>query len=493
MNGPNDPQNDSRKKGRGHRRPQIRIETNESDSEKEFWQRAKDHLHSISSALASFVLHATLIAILAFFVYSERKQGHSNLINAEVVEISKPVTNAPDQNEVIVNVTNDNTEHSILDENSIDNAISDDAPVPTVADSETKDSADAEINSPIENNVPESPNQSSILGGGLQGRESGARASLAAKFGGSTASELAVENGLKWLVNHQFPDGSWRLIFSKGPCQGQCRNNGASESTTAATGLALMAFLGAGYTQQSGPYQTEIQSGIDYLKSRMRKSIFGGNLGQGNKPMYAHGISTIALSEAYSMTRDETLIETIQLAVEYIITAQHSRGGWRYTPSQPGDITVTAWQIMAIKSAETAGLDIPAETIRKAKTFLMSVSDPSSGYFGYMGPKKTATPTAIGLLLQLYLGKSMQHRAMNEGTKYISKLGPSANDIYFNYYATLLMFHAQHEDWPVWNTKMRDYLIQSQEQVGHQAGSWFYKEQHGSVGGRLYTTAMAIM
>ena len=41
---------------------------------------------------------------------------------------------------------------------------------------------------------------------------------------------------------------------------------------------------------------------------------------------------------------------------------------------------------------------------------------------------------------------------------------------------------------------MRDYLVQSQSRgPGHEAGSWYFQDQHGQVGGRLYTTAMAVM
>ena len=448
-------------------------------------------MHTLSGTLISFAIHAVLLILLAFFVYSTKKSQSTGL-TAELVEVAKPIAERPAEDpEVTINMTEVENDNSVIENEAVDNALSDEAPTPTISDSDTKESA--ENNAPVENNIPEAPNQPSFLGGGLQGRDSGARASLAAKYGGTSSSELAVENGLKWLANHQFPDGSWRLYFSKGPCAGQCKNDGTSESTTAATGLTLMAFLGAGYTHRSGPYQQQIQDGLDYLKSRLRKSIFGGRLTEGNKAMYSQGIATIALSEAYSMTRDENLRETIESAIEYIVTAQHSRGGWRYSPGEPGDTTVTGWQVMALKSAEMAGIEVPAKTIRQAKKFLASVSDSSSGHFGYMDKKKEATSTAIGLLLEIYLGRSIQHRGLTEGSRYISKLGPSANNIYFNYYATLLMFHMQHESWDQWNQEMRDYLIQTQEKNGHQSGSWYFKERYGSVGGRLYTTAMAIM
>ena len=41
---------------------------------------------------------------------------------------------------------------------------------------------------------------------------------------------------------------------------------------------------------------------------------------------------------------------------------------------------------------------------------------------------------------------------------------------------------------------MREHLIDTQDQSrGHARGSWYFPDKHGQVGGRLYTTAMAVM
>ncbi|MFM2094285.1 MAG: hypothetical protein RIS70_1409, partial [Planctomycetota bacterium] len=44
-----------------------------------------------------------------------------------------------------------------------------------------------------------------------------------------------------------------------------------------------------------------------------------------------------------------------------------------------------------------------------------------------------------------------------------------------------------------WNEQMRNFLVATQSREGHEAGSWFFVDQHGNAGGRLYTTAMCIM
>ncbi len=67
------------------------------------------------------------------------------------------------------------------------------------------------------------------------------------------------------------------------------------------------------------------------------------------------------------------------------------------------------------------------------------------------------------------------------------------NHMYFNYYASQALYHTGGKGWERWNSRMREYLVNSQATAGHEAGSWYFQDQHGQVGGRLYTTAMAVM
>ena len=486
------PMRSSTKKGSRLKRPERVTGVVAINSEdivvRDFWFRLKRNFHSFCGTLLSFLVHFIVLFALAFFVYSQKEDSQLGLV-AELTEATEKITHSPTDADMVIEVTTDAEDNSVVENEATDNSLHEEIELPTIANS--NDNESAEDTAPVENNLPQAPSQPISNGGGLDGRQSGARSSLASKYGGTAQSEQAVENGLKWLINHQHSSGGWRLDFASGKCDGRCRDNAKRESTTAATGLVLMAFLGAGYTHKSGPYQNEVKSGLDYLKSRMRKSYFGGNLAEGT--MYAQGIATIALSEAYSMTRDEELKPFVEAALEYIVTAQHSGGGWRYTPGEPGDTTVTGWQMMAIKSCEMAGIDVPEATLRTAKKFLASVSDESTGLFGYQSKDEDPTSTAVGLLLNVYLGTTREHRGMIEGTNFISAKGPSENNIYFNYYATQLLFHTRHAQWPKWNKQMRDYLIQTQANTGHESGSWFFKERYGSVGGRLYTTAMAVM
>ena len=80
------------------------------------------------------------------------------------------------------------------------------------------------------------------------------------------------------------------------------------------------------------------------------------------------------------------------------------------------------------------------------------------------------------------------------GIDYLSDVGPSANDMYYNYYATQVMHHRGGPLWEKWDTEMRDQLLRTQDRVGHKTGSWHFADPHGGgKGGRLYSTTMAAM
>lgn len=330
---------------------------------------------------------------------------------------------------------------------------------------------------------------------GVEGRRPENRRKLALARGGTIESEVAVERALEWLAKHQLPSGAWSLIHNTGECDGRCQNPGSKERfDPAATGLALLAFLGAGYTHEAGEYRENVRKGVYFLYQIMEESSQGGSLMyQSDRGMYNHGIAAFALCEAYQLTEDPDLRHAAQLATQFIVTAQNYQGGWGYLPKQPGDLTVSGWQVMALKSAQAAGLKVPASTIFRLDNFLSTQQATKSAYFGYGKPGKSPTCTAIGNMMHLFRGMTDTDPRILESAQYLRRLGQSGRDIYFNYYATLYLFHVGEPFWTDWNPTVRDYLVKTQATGGHEAGSWYFDNPYGKEGGRLYTTAMAAM
>jgi hypothetical protein len=294
------------------------------------------------------------------------------------------------------------------------------------------------------------------------------------------------------------PDGGWNFNHAMHPqCRGQCRNPGnIPEARNGATGMALLPFLGAGQTHQKGKYKDLVKKGLYFLISRMKVSPQGGSLHESGGSMYSHGICAIVLCEAYAMTHDKHLYAPAQQALNFIAYAQDPvGGGWRYSPRQPGDTSVVGWQIMAMKSGHMGYLRVPPITVQKASQFLDSVQAHNGAHYGYTDPGAGREgTTAVGLLCRMYLGWKKDNPALQKGVKWMSDRGPSANNMYYNYYATQIMHHMEGDVWKKWNSVMRDQLIKSQAKKGHEAGSWFMPAGHVTDrGGRLYCTSMATM
>jgi hypothetical protein len=336
---------------------------------------------------------------------------------------------------------------------------------------------------------------------GLAARGSAAKAQLVLRDGGSDASEKAVATALRWLANHQLRDGGWSFNHTVAPnCHGQCKNPGtAAASRNAATGLALLPFLGGGQTHIEGRYRQQIRRGLSYLVNHMRVGAQGGSLHE-PKPgsMYSHGLAAIALCEAYAMTHDKDLMAPAQAALNFISFAQDpSGGGWRYDPRKPGDTSVVGWQLMALKSGHMANLRVSPLTIHRASLFLDSVQSDDGASYGYQEPVRGGgeATNAIGVLCRMYLGWKRDNPCLQRGVQFISRHGPSGANMYYNYYATQVMRHWEGEEWNHWNRQMRDQLVHAQCKQGHEDGSWFSGtgDLGAAPGGRLYATAMCVM
>jgi hypothetical protein len=320
------------------------------------------------------------------------------------------------------------------------------------------------------------------------------------KEGGNRATERCVARAKKWLAIHQMPDGGWS--FDLGPCpscRGQCRDSGKlGEARNAATALALLPFLGSGEThKKSKDYKATINNGIQFLVNRMRITPQGGALNEPGGNMYSHGLAAIVLCEAYAMTGDRNLYVPAKASLTFIVSAQDPKGGgWRYNPRQEGDTSMLGWQLMALKSGQMAEIPISGKVGRKATLFLDSVQSDGGAIYGYQATDQGSDATvAIGLLSRMYLGWKRDNPALKRGVQWLSRRGPSASNMYYNYYATQVMRHWEGEEWKNWNQQMRDQLIHSQAKQGHEEGSWFTGggDLGAPTGGRLYCTAMAAM
>jgi hypothetical protein len=238
---------------------------------------------------------------------------------------------------------------------------------------------------------------------------------------------------------------------------------------------------------------------MEYLLSSQAED---GNLG-GNAELYAfmycHGIATLALSEGYAMTGDHRMEPGVRAAIGYTVSAQHlGTGSWRYQKVEPGDTSQLGWQLMALKSAELAGIEIPVRTRDGINRFLKNVSSGRSGGLAGYRPGERATPpmTAEALVCRQFLGVARDNPSSDEAGQFLLRELPAVDgppNLYYWYYGTLGMYQLQDEYWTKWNDALQPALVGRQVTTGAAAGSWDPDCIWGGHGGRVYSTAMAAL
>ena len=302
--------------------------------------------------------------------------------------------------------------------------------------------------------------------------------------------------------------------------------------TKASTSIALLAFLGAGNTHLGGPYQEVVYRGLEHLKEildlELRElnrdipdftSTFSGNL-------YGYGITALVMAEAFGMTGDPDLERYVNALSKFLTECQHVLGGWRYNPNVPGDITVTGWQIVALKSCQITGAPVASDIFDQADKFLDSLTPTVASPRGraqvvankigdkvgdqtrycYLATKKNATEctSAVGLLCRLYTGWNSNDPRLLQGVEKLlsEKNSPRvrALQLYRNFYLAQILLHINHPKWKAWNQKNQEYLVREQVTERNirnplhnhfnyppcEIGSWYLINRNGNPTNKRY-------
>ena len=344
------------------------------------------------------------------------------------------------------------------------------------------------------------------------------RFALAQRAGASRESEQAVERALVWLQKHQDADGRWDAGTAKyrdgtvansdddftahcppgDICFGECFY---WEADTAVTGLALLAYLGSGYTHLDGQYAETVAKGLEYLRMEQKPDgdLRGRSVAVG---MYCHAMASLALCEAYALTGDPKLRDSVERAVGFLVRSRARDGlAWRYAPGASfGDTSILGWIVLVLKSAQEVGIPIQPSTKTGIATWLNKIASGASKGLARYQPlsqyQATPTMTAEAWVCRQFLGLDVSPEASREAAEFLLRNGPQASEynLYYWYYGTLAMYQNGGDAWTRWNREARDQIIRRQRPNGHAAGSWDPDaSQYGSRGGRIYCTAMATL
>jgi hypothetical protein len=285
--------------------------------------------------------------------------------------------------------------------------------------------------------------------------------------------ERAVTRGLEYLARSQQPDGSW--------------GDSQYGKVSGVVGLAMLSFLAHGEIPDEGKYGQAIRRAVDYIvKNQQANGLLSNESGS---PMYSHGFATLALGEVYGMIDDPRVGQALKKAAGLIVSSQNSLGGWRYSVgSSDADTTVSGAQMMGLRAAANAGIEVPITAIERGVGFYKKCFCPGGG-FGYTGPDSPSSARAgIGLLVLSLSGayRSPEAKATAEFLLRGGGMDYGGYGYYSHYYCSQAMFQAGGRFWRHWNETMTPAIISMQA----PDGSW---PDRGGSGGVTCSTAFALL
>ena len=331
-------------------------------------------------------------------------------------------------------------------------------------------------------------------------------------------TQRAVDLALEWLAKHQSADGAWdadEFTCAKdgAPCLCRESSRGGPLYDVGVTGLALLCFLGAGETDKTGQYRYVVRRGLLWLRDQQdAEGCFGSRTSA--RYIYNHTIASLALCEAYWLTRSGLYKSTAQRAVDFCILAQNPGKAWRYgVRPKDDDTSVSGWMLMVLKSAKTGGLRFPEAAVADALAFFDDAYESASGRTGYTskadrtvreGSAAQSFPvvlseslTAVAAFSRIISGQDpLTHNEVRKSLLLLERRPPvwdkksGAIDMYYWYYGTLAMFQAGGQAWDVWNRSMLAAIVESQRIEPPLRGSWDPIDPWGGEGGRIYSTAL---
>ena len=287
-------------------------------------------------------------------------------------------------------------------------------------------------------------------------------------------TKRAIERGLTYLTRKQVKSGQFGGTFG----------TSGYACGTAVTGLGGLAFMCSGSVPGDGPYGRNVDGCVEYLvRNTADNGYVAVNGGFDN--MYGHGFATLFMSEAYGLSLKPELGKKLKKAVELIVRCQNDAGGWRYQPQKSdADLSITICQIMALRAARDAGLNVPDETRERCIEYVKR-SQNSDGSFRYTlnGGNHGSFPLTAAGIVSLYSAGIYEGDQIEKGLKWLMRQKPgsggSGGGYYFygHYYAVQAMWHAGGKYWDEWYPAIRNELIKTQSGDGSwtdaQVGSEF--------------------
>jgi len=306
-----------------------------------------------------------------------------------------------------------------------------------------------------------------------------------------SSEDQALKEGLEWLLSIQEPSGAWMAE----------KWGAKNKFQTGLTGLGLIACLNGQKAAFSRDWQDGIDRAISYLINQQAES---GVIGPAvPEQLYNHGITTVALLQAYKSNASQELKKSLSRAIDFILLSQKADGGWAYHSSnrveKVSNTSISVWPLQALLSARKQNWTNVDSAVRRGMEWLSQRID-EDGNFGYRVrndfPFGNETLTAMGGIFWHLRGRQgleyldVKIKLRSRLEKLVMERQQDVN--YYQFYfltKSLKMFRKKHSDTLI--KDLQNVLAAKQVRSGPLAGSWEPDDRWGKTGGRIYSTALA--
>lgn len=276
-------------------------------------------------------------------------------------------------------------------------------------------------------------------------------------------AQAKIDRGLEYLARIQIKSGRFKGAFGQS----------GYPAGTAVCGLSGLAFMCSGNPPGQGPYGKHIDRCVEYLMSCCQPTGYIA-APSGHDNMYGHGFATLFLAEVYGMTMNQEVGKKLRESIKLIVECQNNAGGWRYQPTKSdADLSITICQIMALRAARDAGINVPDEVREKCIEYVKRSQNADGGFrYTISGGGSTFPLTGAGLV-SLYSAGIYDSDEIKKGLEHLQKHMPGRGRgagyyFYGHYYAVQAMWHAGGKYWNEWYPAIRQELITT----ARSDGSW---------------------
>ena len=246
----------------------------------------------------------------------------------------------------------------------------------------------------------------------------------------SARVQASSRAALDWLAAQQDADGSWSPSGVEAVSSGL---DAAGHAPVAVASIAALAFMAGGSTPDRGPHGAHLAKTIDWLVAHCELQPGSPRYGWISRPgdlvsrMHGHGLATLALAQAWSMSkkceRGARIERALRAAVDLLTQTQGVEGGWWYEPVRAAqhESSLTICAVQALRGARDAGIAVDAKVIDRALSYVRRTRREDGAFLYAIGDKQASVALTAASIATLQSAGAYSSAEVRAGHDWLTR------------------------------------------------------------------------